>query len=157
MQGKPAEVEQLEMQAKRDTAQKRRAAIERFNSDRADQAIAECLALPETHALRQGLEWSAAATKGYAAFKCLVNECVGMEKLKAFIADEIDDAVGRYALGESLNFRHVLLAGDLGSGKHTAAQQIARLAVVLGGWPRGAAGPTVNAAGRTAHSTARQR
>ena len=77
--------------------------------------------------LRVQLQWDDECTQRFAAYWHAASSVVGLRRVKGFLKERLADAVGRFQLNEMAHHRHVILEGDFGTGKKTAAQLIARL------------------------------
>ena len=58
---------------------------------------------------------------------------MGMEPLKEFVRKMVKDATNRRMLGDSAKLRHILVSGELGTGKSTAAEHICEMLKLTGG------------------------
>ena len=132
LSGKSEKVEQLLLSGTRESAQRRRTGIVERRTKRMEEKRRAYLELPETSELRHALDWSNRQAKMHAAFKVKLDDVVGLDMVKNYVADTYADAVGRYALFESLLFRNVLLMGTLGTGKRTSAEIIGYLGKMIG-------------------------
>ena len=56
-----------------------------------------------------------------------------MEPLKEFVRKMVKDATNRRMLGDSAKLRHILVSGELGTGKSTAAEHICEMLKLTGG------------------------
>eukprot|EP00854_Cymbomonas_tetramitiformis_P003928 gene3928-4894_t len=83
--------------------------------------------------LTASLGWVENSTKvcEYAQLQYMLRTLVGLEPVKAWVAEQVADAAGRFAFGELLPVRHVLVKGELGTGKKTAAEIVLRLLRIL--------------------------
>ena len=132
LSGKSDKVEQLLLSGTRESAQRRRTGIVKRRVKKVEDKRKAYLELPETSELRHALDWSNHKAKMFAAFKVKLDDVVGLEMVKNYVADIYADAVGRYALFESLLFRNVLLKGTLGTGKRTSAEIVGYLGKMIG-------------------------
>ena len=118
------------------TAMRRQAAARRDAEASAKQtahvaALAAVRSCKQTAALQSALQWGSEMVERYAQLRLTMDAAVGLEGVKRFVNERLDDAVGRFALHEPLAMRHVLLAGDFGTGKRTAAEIIATVGKLL--------------------------
>jgi hypothetical protein len=85
----------------------------------------------DTHRLRRSLDWDDAKVAAYLSLQVSIGETVGLAPVKTYLKQLIDDAVGRRAVKEAVSMRHVVLSGEFGTGKRTAAKLIAETLAVL--------------------------
>ena len=87
---------------------------------------------PKTGLLSDALKLSDGKLSEYCFLRTTLDTVIGLNSVKQWITDELNDAAQRSLLGETnSSARHVLLKGGLGSGKHTAARMIARMYKLL--------------------------
>ena len=83
---------------------------------------------PKTGLLSDALKLSPGKLSEYCFLRTTLDTVIGLNNVKQWITDELNDAAQRSLLGETnSSARHILLKGGLGSGKHTAARMIARM------------------------------
>ncbi|KAK3258648.1 hypothetical protein CYMTET_32312 [Cymbomonas tetramitiformis] len=117
---------QVAVHSKRDAQ-----AIQRRALDGA--ALAELMAGDEMVNTQRTMKWKTNSWKvvEYASLQLKLQMTVGLDTVKTWIREQLQDAIGRCSLGEPLITRHVLVKGDLGTGKKTAADLVARLLRLL--------------------------
>jgi SpoVK/Ycf46/Vps4 family AAA+-type ATPase len=98
----------------------------------AKQQFERTLVHPDTEQLRIRLQWNPEQPKAYAALLVQLSQTVGLTVVKAHVREQLTDAMGRKMKGELMQMRHVIIEGDFGTGKRTAAELVARLGKVLG-------------------------
>jgi Holliday junction resolvasome RuvABC ATP-dependent DNA helicase subunit len=113
------------------------AGLARKQADREEEQLAEknfdrILGHPDTEQLKIRLQWDAEQPKAYAALLVQLSQTVGLSVVKTHVREQVTDAMGRKTKGESMRLRHVVISGDFGTGKRTAAELVARLGKVLG-------------------------
>jgi hypothetical protein len=87
---------------------------------------------PHTEELRIRLQWDAERPKAYAALLVQLSQTVGIVSVKNYVREQLADAMGRKMKSEPMRMRHLIIQGDFGTGKRTAAELVARLGKVLG-------------------------
>jgi SpoVK/Ycf46/Vps4 family AAA+-type ATPase len=126
-------------------AKKRREEVVKERKERSEEAIEICLrddeeemkewspVLPGVKTLKWQLGWSGAEQlRAYAAFRVQLNLTIGLDPVRACAQQIFSDAVGRRAANEPFHYRHVLLVGEFGTGKRTAAELIGAAATLVG-------------------------
>lgn len=89
--------------------------------------------LPGVKELKWQLGWSTAEQlRAYASFRVKLNRTIGLEPVRVWAQQIFSDAVGRRAANEPFHYRHVLLVGEFGTGKRTAAELIGAAATLVG-------------------------
>ena len=68
----------------------------------------------------------------YIRFQSELETMVGMKPLKEFVRQSIADLTGRGLLGEKTKLRHVLICGELGTGKNLASTTVFKLFKLTG-------------------------
>jgi SpoVK/Ycf46/Vps4 family AAA+-type ATPase/DNA-binding beta-propeller fold protein YncE len=116
----------------REMAVERRANVQIEKDSALKHSILDLAACVDMQTLKQKLQWSDRRMNAYAALVQRMQKTVGLHAAKSFVERCISDAVGRYALNEPLQLRHVLMEGDFGTGKRTAAELVALVFKVLG-------------------------
>ena len=79
------------------------------------------------------LKWNAAATHKYCTWRAQLDLVVGMQPLKAFAGQRMKDIAGRKIVGDSTALRHILLTGELGTGKTIAAANMCAMFLLTDG------------------------
>eukprot|EP01043_Picozoa_sp_COSAG02_P013867 COSAG02_NODE_561_length_20308_cov_42.799495_12_plen_2050_part_00 len=89
--------------------------------------------LPGVKELKWQLGWSSAEQlRAYASFRVKLNRTIGLDPVRMWVQQIFSDAVGRRAANEPFHYRHVLLVGEFGTGKRTAAELIGAAATLVG-------------------------
>ena len=110
-----------------DVAKRRRrtmALTRRWENQRSVRKISQAIFIDT---LRLQLQWEEEQIRRFASFWHAATSVVGLRRVHGFLHERIADAVGRFQLKETPHHRHILVEGDFGTGKHTAAELIARL------------------------------
>jgi hypothetical protein len=100
------------------------------------------LAEKECQVLTWKFEWSEAEQQQYAELRWELDSTIGLDNVKSFIRNQLNDAAERASMGMAADRRNIFVVGPLGSGKKTAAALIVRLLRLL--WRK--AGPDSGAA-----------
>ena len=125
-------------------AKKRREQVVSEREESREAAILLCLRddpvletwsppLPSIKTLKWQLGWSRAEDlRSYASFRVKLNRTIGLDPVRVFAQQIVSDAVGRRAADEPFHYRHVVLVGEFGTGKRTAAELIGAVAMLVG-------------------------
>jgi DNA polymerase III delta prime subunit len=76
--------------------------------------------------LARRMGWDASMTRSYAELRHDLAETIGLDVVKKYVDQFEADSLGRHQVGEKILLRHVLVSGEFGTGKRTAARLIAR-------------------------------
>ena len=126
----------------RDFATKRRHQLKFAKSWENRRGVHETLNGGFAVSLRVQMQWDDEQTRRFVSFWHAVTSTVGLRRVHAFLHERLADAVGRFQLKETTHHRHVLIEGDFGTGKKTAAALVARLYQVLDWVPEDLDGST---------------
>jgi hypothetical protein len=69
------------------------------------------------------------ATK-FATFQSNVNQAIGLKPVKEFVRQRIADMAGRTAASDSTQCRHIMIFGELGTGKNIASKTVCDLFIL---------------------------
>ena len=76
--------------------------------------------------LARRMGWDESMTRSHAELRLDLAQTVGLDAVKKYIDQFEADALGRHQVGEAVLLRHVLLSGEFGTGKRTAARLVGR-------------------------------
>eukprot|EP00947_MAST-08B_sp_MAST-8B-sp1_P005561 g5561.t1 len=82
--------------------------------------------MARTRALVADLKLKESQTKEVSELQVYENSLVGLGVFKRFVQTYLRDTIGRIRLQEEIPRRHILLSGNRGTGKRTAANYLAR-------------------------------
>jgi hypothetical protein len=76
------------------------------------------------------LNWNSATATKFATFQSNVNQALGLKPVKEFVRQRIADMAGRTAASDSAQCRHIMIFGELGTGKNIASKTVCDLFIL---------------------------